>query len=145
MPVHVEVRLVRLALRLQRARGLLQKRHAELVRPGRHRQAHLQMPIDLLEILSPRRRRDGERLHPLAVEQHLQLVRFVQPFDLLVAIARQADLDLVLAILREGVGNQRTAARAQRQPFDVLLLRQVRAQTKRVAAGAARRTRPRAG
>ena len=69
---------------------------------------------------------DGERLHPLAVQQQFQLVRLAQAFDVLVAVARQPDLDLVLAVLREGVADQRAAARAERQPFDVLLLREVR-------------------
>ena len=64
--------------------------------------------------------------HALAVEQHLQLVRLAQALDVLVAVARQADLDLVLAVLREGVADQRAAARAERQPLDVLLLRDVR-------------------
>ena len=49
-----------------------------------------------------------------------------QPFDVLVAVARQPDLDLVLAVQRERVADQRAAARAERQPVDVLLLREVR-------------------
>ena len=73
--------------------------------------------------------------HPLAVEQHLQLVRLAQALDVLVAVARQPDLDLVLAVLREGVRDERAAARAERQPLDVLLLREVRPDADRVAAG----------
>ena len=36
VPVHVVMRLVRLALRLEQRRGILEERHAELVRAGRH-------------------------------------------------------------------------------------------------------------
>ena len=71
----------------------------------------------------------------LAVQQHLQLMRLAQALDVLVAVARQPDLDLVLAVLREGVRNQRPAARAERQPLDVLFLGEVRPDADRVAAG----------
>ena len=85
-------------------------------------------------------------LHALAVEQHLQLVRLAQALDVLVAVARQPDLDVVLAVLRERVADQRAAARAERQPVDVLLLREVRPDAERVAAGRpARAARPPAG
>ena len=49
----------------------------------------------------------GERRHALAVEQHLQLVRLAEALDVLVAVPRQPDLDVVLAVLREGVRDQR--------------------------------------
>ncbi len=72
------------------------------------------------------RRLHREQLHPLAIEQQLELVRLAQAFDVLVAVARQANLDLVLAVQREGVVDQRAAARAERQAVEVLLLREVR-------------------
>ena len=62
-------------------------------------------------------------------------MRLGQPLDLLVAVAAQADLDFVLAVLRERVGHDSAAARAERQPLDVLFLREVRRDTERVAAG----------
>ena len=52
-------------------------------------------------------------------------MRFVQAFDFLVAIACESDLNFIFGVLRERVCNQRTAARAQGQSFDVLFLRDV--------------------
>ena len=73
-------------------------------------------------------------------------MRLAQAFDVLVAIARQPNLDLVLAVQREGVVDDGAAARADRQALDVLFLRQVRRNPDRVAARRAARTRrPRAG
>ena len=126
VPVHVVVGLVRLALGLQQRGGILQERHAELVRAGRRPDAGLQVRVGGLMV----RLRSGgvtrERRHSLAIQQHLQLMRLAQALDVLVAVPRQADLDLVLAVLREGVRDQGPAARADRQPFDVLLLGEVR-------------------
>ena len=69
-----------------------------------------------------------------------------QALDVLVAVARQPDLDLVFAVQRKRVRNDGAAARAERQPVEVLLLRQVRRKHDRVAAGRARRAaRPPAG
>ena len=62
-------------------------------------------------------------------------MRLAQALDLLVAVAPQANLDLVLAVLREDVGTEDAAARADRQPLDVLFLRQIRRDPDRVAAG----------
>ena len=135
MPVHVVVGLVRLALGLQQRGRVLQERHAELVRAGRHPDAGLQVRVGGLMVPLRPGRRHGERRHPLAVEQHLQLVRLAQALDVLVAVPRQAELDLVLAVLRERVRDQGPAARADRQPLDVLLLGEVRPDADRVAAG----------
>ncbi len=44
---------------------------------------------------------DRERRLALAVEQNLKLMRFAQALDMLVAVARQADLDLIFAVLQE--------------------------------------------
>ena len=54
------------------------------------------------------------KLDALAVEQQLHFVRLGQAFDVLVAVAREADLDLVLGVEREGVadGQCRRACRA---------------------------------
>ena len=62
-------------------------------------------------------------------------MRLAQALDVLVAVPRQSDLDLVLAVLRERVGDQGPAARADRQALDVLLLGDVRPDADRVAAG----------
>ena len=69
-------------------------------------------------------------------------MRLAQALDVLVAVPRQAKLDLVLAVLREGVRDQRPAARADRQPLDVLLLGEVRPDADRVAAGRSARSCP---
>ena len=70
-------------------------------------------------------RRHREHLEPLAVEGDFDLVRLAQPFDVLVAVPHQADLDFVLAVARKGVADDGAAARAERQAVDVLFLREV--------------------
>ena len=77
---------------------------------------------------------DGERRLWLAVEQNLERMRFVQALDVLVAVARQAELDLILAVLREGVRDQCPAACADWQALDVIFLGDVRADANRIAA-----------
>ena len=67
-------------------------------------------------------------------------MRLAQALDVFVAIARQASLNLIFAVFREGVGDQGPAARAERQPFDVLFLGEVRADADRVAAGGSTRS-----
>ena len=59
---------------------------------------------------------------------------FTQAFDLLIAVAGQADLDFVFAVLGEGVGNQGTASRSKREAFDMLVLGEVGVDADRVAA-----------
>ncbi len=56
VPVHVVVGLVRLALGLQQRGGILQERHAEIVRAGRHPEAGLQVRVGGLMV----RLRSGE-------------------------------------------------------------------------------------
>ena len=84
-----------------------------------------------------------EQLHAFAIDQHFHLVRLVEPFDVLVAVAHQPDFDFVRAVARKFVRNECAAPRAQRQTVDVLLLRQVGPQADRRSArrffGAAQR------
>ena len=80
------------------------------------------------------RRFHGEQLHAVPIEQQLEIVRLAQPFDELVTIARQADLDLVLAILWKGVRHDRAAARADRKTRQVSFLSEVRRSPDGVAA-----------
>ena len=89
------------------------------MRAGRHRQAQLQVVIDVLKVFAARRRLNREQLDALPVQQHFQFVRLRQALDVFVAVAGQADLDLVLAVLREGVTNERAAAGADGQPVGV--------------------------
>ena len=134
MTVHVVAGQVGLTPVLKERRRILQERHAELMRPCGHRHAHFQMRIHLLEVPVALRRRHGESLHLFAIQEHHDLVRLAQPLDLFVAVAGEPDLNLILAVARECVLQQCAAARARRQPFDVLFLREVGAKAKGVAA-----------
>jgi hypothetical protein len=60
---------------------------------------------------------DFEVRDRLPVDQHQELVRprLPQPADVSAQIAREPDLDLVLAVLDERVGRRQPAARAQGQ------------------------------
>ena len=142
------MRLVRLACRFEERRRILQERHADRMRTGLHRNPDLQIAIHVVvvrlivlgESRLARRRLHREHLDALAIEEQLEIRGVVQPFDVLVAIARQADLELVLAVHRERVLDERAAARADGQPFDVLFLREVGRRPDRVAVG--RHARP---
>ena len=79
-------------------------------------------------------RLDGEDLHSLAVQQQLHLVGFAEAFDVLVAVARESNLDLVLAVQREGVRDDGAAARAEGQSLEVLFLGEVSRKPDGVAA-----------
>jgi hypothetical protein len=61
----------------------------------------------------------------LAIQQHLDLMLLAQAFDLLIAIAGQANLNFILGVLRKRVGNRRATTSPQRQSFDVFFLREV--------------------
>ena len=134
VPVHVVAGQIGLALGFEERGGIFQERDADLMRPRRDRHAHFQMRVHLLEILVALRRRDGERLDPFTIHQHLDLVRLAQALDLLVAVTGQANLNLILAVARERVGEQHAATRAGRQPLDVILLREIRREPIGVAA-----------
>ena len=63
----------------------------------------------------------------------------IDPFDaqkMVLAVARQAHLDLVLTILRERVVDQHPAPGSQREPLDVLLLGVVAGGSKSVTTDA---------
>ena len=109
------------------------------MRTGGHGHADFQMRIHLFEIPVALRRCHSEGLHLPAIHENHDLVRLAQALDLFVAVARQANLNLILAITRESVVDERTAARAGRQTFNLLFLREVRAKAKRIAAGLAKR------
>ena len=134
MPVQIEMRLVRLAFGFEQRRRVLEKRHADLMRAGSHRETSLQIRVNDVIVLVPLGRRHREQLHALAIQQQLQFVRLMQALDFLVPIPRQSDLDFVLAVLRKGIGNQCAAAGADRKPFHALLLSEVRPNAKGVAA-----------
>ena len=133
MPVHVKVRIVRLTSGFEQVRGMLQKRHAQLMRAGSNREAHFQLLIHRVIILVSRRCH-REQFHALPIQQHLQLVWPMQALDLFIAVPRQPDLYLILAVPGKSIRKQCATARANGEPFDVLLLREVRPNPDRVAA-----------
>jgi hypothetical protein len=75
-----------------------------------------------------------EDLNPFPIQEQLDLVRLAQPFDILVAIPGQTNLELVLAVHREGVGEDRAAASADGEAVQVTFLGQVGRDPDRVAA-----------
>ena len=70
-------------------------------------------------------RLDGEQASALAIQHQFDFVAFRQAFDMLVAVAREAHLNFVLGVEREGVANGESAARAERELVEMLLLREV--------------------
>ena len=127
------MRLVGLAGRLQQHPGARREGDADVVRPRRHRHADDQVIVDIVlrrlvvqrHVVHQLRRRDGERLDPFPVDQKLQIVRLAQALDVLVAVARQPDRELVDPVGREVPGREQAAARTDRQTLDMLLLSQI--------------------
>ncbi len=97
--------------------------------------ADLQLLIDRRVLGLALRRLHREQLHARLVHEQLEIVRLRQSFDVLVAIAHQPNLNLVLAVHREHVLDDRSAAGADRQPLEMLLLREIRRDPDRLAAG----------
>ena len=148
MPVVVEVRLVRLARRLEQQRRFFRERHANRVRSRGYRDPDFQVTVERRmrrgigrRLSRPERgRRNGEQLQPLIVEQQLDLVRLEQPFDVFIPIARKPNRDVVFAVDGERVRHHGAAARADGKPVEMRLLRQVRPQAD--CRAARRETRP---
>src|SRR5262245_29280533 len=142
MPVDIEVSLVGLARSFKERRRLFQKCHADGVRSGLHRNADLEELVEgvvawliLFRVFTiALGRLHREQLHPLPVEQQLHFVGLAQALDVLVAVPRQPNLDLVLGVKRERIRDQRSAARAYRKPIYVLLLGEVRLYSDSIAA-----------
>src|SRR5206468_3675912 len=80
---------------------------------------------------------DGEGLEWGAVEEDLEVGGFVEAFDVFVAVAGEADGEFVVAVAGEGVVDQRAAAGAEGEAFDVLFLGEVGLEAESVAAGSA--------
>src|SRR5688572_33209638 len=62
-------------------------------------------------------------------------MRLAQAFDMFVAVACEADLNLILPIARKGVRNQHAAASAQWQTLDVFFLCEIGWHAKRITPG----------
>ena len=73
------------------------------------------MRVHLLKVFVSFRWGHTEKLHAVAVQQHFQFVSLVQAFDLLVSIAREADLDVILIVAWKRVGQQGATARAEHE------------------------------
>ena len=103
---------------------------------GAHLQTHRQPLADLLDRGADVAVRERVVVHAaelrgvndLVVEQDLQLERRLEPFGSAHRAARRAPQlgpDLVLGIRREVVVDDEPAARAERQPFDPVVLREI--------------------
>jgi hypothetical protein len=66
---------------------------------------------------------DLRRKHPLAVDGDLELVRKLEPDHVADDVTEEEDGEFVFGVLRKLVLEEQTAAGAERQPFDVFLLR----------------------
>jgi hypothetical protein len=135
MPVHVIARDKRLPLGLEQERRILEERNPDVVWPDFDAHAKLQVRIDDLCILVAAGRFDGGQRNAFPIDEHLYLVRLLQSLDLFVAIAGEAHLNLVFAVLWKSIWNQRAAAGAEGQTLDAFLLCDVRLDPKRISAG----------
>ena len=124
--------------RLQPARALaafLDEGHTHVPWTGLHRDPCLQPRVHGIArkrgILHSRREvgvaTDAGHVHALAVQQDLELVLALEAAHRLDVAAKELRLNQVLAVERERVADQHAAVRPERQPFDVLVLRQVMA------------------
>ena len=145
--------------RLGQQLPVLDERRGHLVHARRHGDAHAPVLVEVPPVarllggvrsgpehgpffgVIVRIRLAGERepRDRLAVEQDLQLVRLVVARNVVRDVEGQLGPNDVLAVLREVVPDQRAAARAQRQPLEVPLLRKVRRQVIDLDGGRRRR------
>ncbi len=139
MPVHIEMRLIRLALRFDQRRRIFEESHTELMRAGGNMDASFQMRINFFVVFIRFPRFDAKGVKLIAIQKQFQFVCFAQSFYLLVTIPSQADLNIILAFSREGVWDQCATPCAERQTIDVILLCQVRTNPERIPAGMTRR------
>ncbi len=133
--------------RLVRLRGVLaQKGDADVVRTSLHRHSRAKPAIERLlrqreirirQLVVLRATDLGEK-HALAVDADLELVRPLQPRHVADDVLQQDDVEFVDGVDGEVVPHQGAAARAERQAFDVILLRPIR----RHAIHRANRRRP---
>ena len=101
--------------------------------PRLHRDTRLQMGIHRFIVPVTLRGAHLKSSGGVTIEQDFEFVGFVQAFDHLVAVARQADLDLILAVSGERVSDERSTARAEWKVCDGPFLREVWLQTIGVA------------
>lgn len=133
--VHIEMRLVRLADGFEQVRGLLHKVRRQIVLPGLHGNANVQVGIHLAVILAARRRLNDEDLNALIVEGNFDLVLAGQAFDVFVAITREAEADFVFAIFGEIVVDECAATSAEGEVIEVAFLSEIRREHNGIATG----------
>ena len=144
---------VGLAQRLRVGRGPPHERHAQLVRPGRDRQAELPVVVDgplpvppgavlvaIARRVGGRRAAGGERPDQRAVQAHLQRVRRLEDGQVVAGVAGEADANRVVGVLRKHVAERAAAARAERHPRHPVVLRQIAGEAEDLGRGRRRGT-----
>src|SRR3954471_8170557 len=119
MTIHIEMCLVRLALRFEQHRRFANESDSDLVRSGLHRNTKVKVGVgSVLKIdnlvwirpLSLYLRPYGEDLQTDAIERDFNLVWLVQTLNAFVAVTCQTELQFILAVAREIIANKRSAA-----------------------------------
>src|SRR5262245_30201889 len=102
MPPVIETRYRWLPQRVDERRTFLHEGHTHGMRASGYGEAHLQISVGP-RVVAVRGSLNGERLDRLPVDEHQQLVRpaLAQTADDAFQIARQHDLDVVVAVLSE--------------------------------------------
>jgi hypothetical protein len=77
----------------------------------------------------------GDQLQAVSIECDFDLMGILHASDQIEGVSPQANLDLILAVEREGVRHQDSAARAERQSIEMLVLGEVRADAIDLSAG----------
>ena len=113
---------------LARGGALLRERDADVVLAGRHDDARLEAAVDLVGRLAGEHLRrhlvvgaaEARQREPRAVEADLEVVRRLRAAHDVDGVAPEPRLDDVLAVDGEVVAHEHAAARAERQPVDVI-------------------------
>ncbi len=71
------------------------------MRTGLHRETEAQVLIDAGMVVAGARRPHGHEAHALAVQHHLDVVGPGDALDMFVAVALQANGDVIVGVLRE--------------------------------------------
>ena len=133
--VHIEAGDERGAFRFEHGGGGAGESHGQFAPAGGDREAEAQVLVDRFGVFVGSGRFDRGDGDAGAVEEDLDLVGAAEALDLLVAVALEADLHLVLTLLRKQVGDQNPAAGAEGQAGHVVLLRDVGPDAERVSGG----------
>ena len=135
MTLFVEARHQRLALGLGERGRTLQERHTQIVWASRDRNPRLQVLVDAQMVITLGRLLYGERRDATLVEQQIQRVRagLPQSANEAAPIAREPDLDLVLAVLGKHKRDNGPATGPDRKARNVCFLGDVTSHANRLA------------